>query len=48
MPIPSKGEPIERQSAKEKIYHTLSEWIVTGVLKPDEKIFDTEIADFFQ
>lgn len=47
MPVPSKKESIQRQSVKNTVYETVCEWIVTGTLKPGEKILDTELADYF-
>ena len=35
------------QSAKERIYEALREWIVDGTLAPGEKILDSEIAKHF-
>ena len=47
MPIPSKKENIQRQSVKNTVYETVCVWIITGTLKPGEKILDTELADYF-
>ena len=47
MPIPSKKETIHRQSVKDAVYETVCEWIITGTLKPGEKILDTELAEYF-
>ncbi len=34
MPIPKKVEKEERLTAKERVYRTLQQWIVDGVLEP--------------
>lgn len=46
MPIPSSRRPI-RASAKNIVYQTVCDWIVTGVLRPGEKIVDAELAEYF-
>lgn len=47
MPIPEKGNDLCRVSAKDIIYRTVCEWIITGVLRPGEKILDSELARHF-
>lgn len=47
MPIPSKKEPIEKLSARKKVFDTLQSWIIDGTLKPNEKLSDAEIAEYF-
>ncbi len=47
MPIPEKGNDLCRLSAKDIIYRTVCEWIITGVLRPGEKILDSELAKHF-
>ena len=47
MPIPEKGNDLCRLSAKDIIYRTVCEWIITGVLRPGEKILDSELARHF-
>lgn len=47
MPIPEKGNDLCRVSAKDIIYRTVCEWIITGVLRPGEKILDSELAKHF-
>ena len=47
MPIPSNGENLQKVSAKNIIYQTVCEWIITGVLQPGEKILDSELARHF-
>lgn len=47
MPIPEKGNDLCRVSAKDIIYRTVCEWIITGVLQPGEKILDSELARHF-
>lgn len=47
MPIPKKQTGLPRQSVRDTVYDTVCDWIITEVLKPGEKIFDTELADYF-
>ena len=47
MPIPKKKEPSVRMTAKERIYTTLQLWIVDGILQPNERLNDAELADYF-
>jgi len=47
MPIPTDNNIIQRPSAREIVYEQLCEWIVTGVLKPGEKLSDVELASHF-
>ena len=47
MPIPVSGNELKRLSAKDIIYQTVCDWIVTGVLRPGEKILDSELAKYF-
>lgn len=47
MPIPQGAEILPRQSAKNIVYQTLCDWIITGVMKPGEKILDSELATYF-
>lgn len=47
MPIPSKKPTTAPKTARERIYTELKNWIIDGTLKPDEKIFDQEIAQYF-
>ena len=44
MPIPENVENLRRVSAKSSIYQVVCSWIITGVLKPGEKIVDSELA----
>ena len=44
MPIPKTLIPISRSSIREKVYNTLLEWIMEGVLRPGEKILDKDLA----
>lgn len=48
MPIPlvQKGA-IPRTTAKERIYHTLRQWIIAGTLEPGERLNDVELAHYF-
>lgn len=47
MPIPEHMELPLRQSAKQLVYQTLCDWIITGVMQPGEKILDSELAACF-
>ena len=47
MPIPEREENLQRLSAKNIIYQTVCDWIITGVLQPGEKLVDTELAKHF-
>lgn len=47
MPIPEREDNLQRLSAKNIIYQTVCDWIITGVLQPGEKLVDTELAKHF-
>ena len=47
MPIPERPQALQRQSAKSVVYQTVCDWIITGVMKPGEKILDSELASYF-
>lgn len=47
MPLPPKKTVEVPKSAKQRIYEELKKWIVDGELKPGEKIYDSEIAQYF-
>lgn len=47
MPVPKKNDKISRLSAKERIYQTLRDWIIEGILLPNEKLVDTELCEYF-
>lgn len=47
MPVPKKVERINRLSAKDRIYQTLRDWIIEGVLNPNEKLIDAELSEYF-
>ncbi|EOV9527446.1 GntR family transcriptional regulator [Bacillus cytotoxicus] len=44
MPIPQNYQKQERLSAKSLVLNQLQDWIIEGVLQPDEKIHDGELA----
>ena len=44
MPVPQVIVPIERQAVREKVYMKLRDWIVHGMLKPNEQVRDIELA----
>ncbi|WP_164507325.1 GntR family transcriptional regulator [Companilactobacillus furfuricola] len=43
MPIPT-SKPFQKQTAKDKAYQQIKEWIVNGTLMPDEKLAEVELA----
>lgn len=47
MPIPEGEQLSKRMSAKDLVYHTLCDWIITGKMQPGEKIVDSQLAEFF-
>lgn len=47
LPIPTQKKILNRQSAKEKVYTELKNWIITGIVKPGEKLLDADIAEYF-
>ena len=47
MPIPPKKEVYNRQTAKERVYKTLQQWIIDGTFRPNERLNDTELAEYF-
>lgn len=47
MPIPNKNNFIKRDSAKEKVYSSICDWIVYGELQPGEKLNVSELAEHF-
>jgi len=48
MPVPKKQTASVPKTARERVYLTLKEWIQNNTLKPGEKIYDTELADYFE
>jgi len=44
MPLPATVEPIERPLVREQVYLRLRDWIVQGVLQPNEKMRDVDLA----
>ena len=47
MPVPVKKSESFPKTAKERVFSEMREWIIDGTLKPGEKIFDKEIAEYF-
>jgi len=47
MPVPSTKDSLNRLSAKERIYSTIRDWIIEGVLEPNEKLSDVELSEYF-
>ena len=46
-PLPPDAPPLPQLSARERIYEALKEWIVEGVLEPEEQLRDVELAERF-
>ena len=44
MPLPDTVGPIERRLLREQVYATLRDWIIQGVLQPNEQVRDQELA----
>jgi len=47
MPIPQKPTKEIPKTARERVYLELRQWIIDGTLKPDEKISDHELSEYF-
>ena len=47
MPIPHTKRRAVRESERTRIHRTLQGWIVDGTLKPNERINDHEVAEYF-
>ena len=47
MPVPQGRGVIHRKSARQAVYETVCDWIITGVLEPGEKILDSELGEYF-
>ncbi len=47
MPIPKTKSDFYPKTAKDRVFSEMKEWIVSGTLRPGEKIFDKEIAEYF-
>lgn len=47
MPIPKKITREVPKTAKERVYTELRSWIINGTLKPEEKLSDQEISQYF-
>ena len=47
MPIPLQKESVSRTTAKERVYHTIRQWIIDGTLEPGERLNDVELAKYF-
>lgn len=43
MPIPV-SKPFEKQTAKDRAYHQIKEWIIDGTLTPNEKLAEVDLA----
>ena len=47
MPIPASKTDFFPKTAKDRVFSVMREWIIDGTLKPGEKIFDKDIAEYF-
>ena len=47
MPVPEGSGVIHRKFARQAVYETVCDWIITGVLEPGEKILDSELGEYF-
>lgn len=47
MPLPMKNESFQYPNAKERVFQTLSEWLVDGTLRPGERILEDELSKYF-
>ena len=47
MPLPTNTPVQKRMSAKEQVYIQLRDWIINGTLRPNEKINDQDISQYF-
>ena len=45
MPIPSSFERLTRSSARDRVISQLQKWIIDGTFRPDEKLYDVELAE---
>jgi DNA-binding GntR family transcriptional regulator len=44
MPLPDLAPPLEKRLYREDVYTQLRDWIVHGILEPEEKLRDTDLA----
>lgn len=47
MPIPLKEKNERQKTAKERVYSKVRDWIINGILQPEEKISDKDISQYF-
>lgn len=47
MPIPQRPAKEIPKTARERVYLELRQWIIDGTLKPEEKISDQELSQYF-
>ena len=47
IPLPTNTPVQKRMSAKEQVYIQLRDWIINGTLRPNEKINDQDISQYF-
>lgn len=45
MPIPTTAQSLERPILREAVYEQLRDWIIAGVLEPEEVLRDQELAE---
>lgn len=48
MPLPTAPAKQLPKTARERVYRALRQWIMDGTLQPEEKIYDLDIAKYFQ
>ena len=47
MPVPKNNNTTKKLSIKDKIYLTMREWIIEGVLTPGERLLEDELCEHF-
>ena len=47
MPVPKKKNFFVRENARDRILHQLYQWLIDGTLKPEERIYDEELSEYF-
>ena len=46
MPIPFRTKQLNRSLMRDEVYSTLLQWIMEGVLRPGEKLRDSQLAEY--
>lgn len=47
MPVPKKKKSFVRENARDRILHQLYQWLIDGTLKPEERLYDEELSEYF-